>query len=54
MTKTNKINYHRLDINLSLLDPLSENFSFELWAAKVARQMKNALETKSTLSRTPV
>ena len=47
MIKKNKINQRLLDKNLSLIDPQSDNFSFELWAAKVSQQMKTALEEKA-------
>lgn len=47
MSKKIEINQPLLKKNLSSLDPLSEHFSFELWAAKVSQQMKSALEIKS-------
>ena len=47
MTKKNKINQRLLDDNLSLIDPKSDNFNFELWAVKVSQQMKTALEEKA-------
>ncbi len=47
MIKKNKIDRHLLGKSLSLLDPKSDNFSFDLWAVKVSQQMKTALRANA-------
>jgi len=47
MTKKIKIDQRPLDKNLSLLNPKSDHFNFELWARKVSQQMKTALQVKA-------
>jgi|GEM_PF-3363650 len=54
MTEKIKVDRCRLDDNLSSLNPKSDHFSFELWAAKVGQQMKLALKTSLISKRTEI